>query len=117
MVTINQFIFLEHESRALFMTINYDEKRSFYRMSVDCQIEFSEPGSSEKFKGEGKNLSATGVKFITEHKLTEGQELDVIVHPVIQTVTPLTARAKVIRVIEDEENNKYIIGLSMEEVS
>lgn len=98
------------------MTVNYDEKRSFYRMSVDCHIEFSEPGSTEKFKGEGKNLSADGVKFITEHALTEGQQLDVTVHPVIQTVTPLTARAKVIRVLKDEDNDKYIVGLSLEEV-
>ena len=96
------------------MTVNYDEKRSFYRMSVDCLIEFSEPGSSEKFNGEGKNLSADGVKFITDHEVTEGQQLDVTVHPVIQTVTPLTAKAKVIRVVKD--NDKYIVGLSLEEV-
>lgn len=70
------------------MTINYDEKRSFYRMSVDCHVEFSIPGSSEKHTGEGKNLSANGVKFITDQKLSEGQELDVTIHPVIQTVTP-----------------------------
>ncbi|NOQ78272.1 MAG: hypothetical protein GQ546_02615 [Gammaproteobacteria bacterium] len=98
------------------MTINYDEKRSFYRMSVDCHIEFSEVGSSEKFKGDGKNLSADGVKFITDHELTEGQELDVIVHPVIQTVTPLTAKAKVVRVVKDEDSGKYIVGVSLEEV-
>ena len=99
------------------MTINYDEKRSFYRMSVDCHIEFSIAGSTEKHKGDGKNLSANGVKFITDQKLAEGQELDVIVHPVIQTVTPLKAKAKVVRVIHDEDNDQYIIGLSMEEVS
>ena len=98
------------------MTINYDEKRSFYRMSVDCSIEFSEEGSSEKYKGDGKNLSATGVKFITDHELVEGQELNVIVHPVIQTVTPLTAKAKVMRVVKDEDNDKYIVGLSLEQV-
>ncbi len=98
------------------MTINYDEKRSFYRMSVDCLIEFSAAGSAEKFKGEGKNLSASGVKFITDHELKEGQELDVIVHPVIQTVTPLSAKATVMRVVQDEDNNKYIVGLSLEQV-
>ncbi len=98
------------------MTVNYDEKRSFYRMSVDCRIEFSEPGGSEKFTGEGKNLSADGVKFITEHELTIGQALDVTVHPVIQTVTPLEAKAKVIRVLKDEDNDKYIVGLSLQEV-
>ncbi|MCW8928726.1 MAG: PilZ domain-containing protein [Gammaproteobacteria bacterium] len=98
------------------MTINYDEKRSFYRMSVDCHIEFSEEGSSDKYKGDGKNLSATGVKFITDHKLTEGQEINVTVHPVIQTVTPLTAKAKVMRVVKDEDNGKYIVGLSLEQV-
>jgi len=98
------------------MTINYDEKRSFYRMSVDCHIEFSISGSSEKYTGDGKNLSATGVKFITAQKLSEGQELDVTIHPVIQTVTPLTAKAKVVRALHDEENDQYIIGLSMEDV-
>lgn len=98
------------------MTINYDEKRSFYRMSVDCVVEFSVSGSSQKHKGDGKNLSANGVKFITDQKLTEGQDLDVTIQPVIQTVTPLTAKAKVVRVIHDEDNDQYIIGLSMEEV-
>ena len=98
------------------MTINYDEKRSFYRMSVDCHIEFSLSGASEKHRGEGKNLSANGVKFITDQRLSEGQELDVTVHPVIQTVTPLTTKAKVVRVDHDEENNQYIVGLSMEQV-
>ncbi len=98
------------------MTINYDEKRSFYRMSVDCHVEFSRPGNSEKFKGDGKNLSANGVNFITDEKLTEGEDLDVVVHPVIQTVTPLSAKAKVVRVVYDEDNDKYIVGLSMQEV-
>ena len=39
-----------------------------------------------------------------------------IVHPVIQTVTPLSAKAKVVRVVHDEDNGKYIVGLSMQEV-
>lgn len=98
------------------MTINYDEKRSFYRMSVDCHIEFSEEGSSETYKGDGKDLSATGVKFITDQELKEGQEINVKVHPVIQTVTPLKAKAKVMRVVKDEDNGKFIVGLSLEEV-
>ncbi len=99
------------------MSINYDEQRSFYRMSVDCQVEFSESGSSEKFSGEGKNLSADGVSFITEQPLTEGQELNIIVHPVIKTVTPLSAKATVVRVAEDKESKKYIVGMSLKEVS
>lgn len=98
------------------MTINYDEKRSFYRMSVDCHVEFTRSGSSEKFTGDGKNLSANGVKFITDEKLVEGDELDVVVHPVIQTVSPLSAKATVVRVVYDEDNGKYIVGLSMQEV-
>lgn len=99
------------------MSINYDDQRSFYRMSVDCHIEFSVQGGSEQYEGEGKNLSATGVNFITSHKLEEGQELDVIIHPVIKTVEPLSAKAKVVRVTEDEQNKKFIVGISLEEVS
>jgi len=99
------------------MTVDHDEQRSFYRMSVDCHVEFSVQGSSEKYQGEGKNLSATGVNFITDYKLEEGQSLDVIVHPVIKTVEPLSAKAKVVRVTEDEPNKKYIVGISLQEVS
>ncbi|MCN4144283.1 MAG: PilZ domain-containing protein [Thiohalomonas sp.] len=91
------------------MTINFDEKRSIYRKSVDCHIDFSEVGSSEKFKGDAKNLTAAGVNFITDHELTEGQELDVTVHPVIQ-------KAKVAHVVKDEDSGKYIVGVSLEEV-
>ncbi|MCP3852547.1 MAG: PilZ domain-containing protein [Gammaproteobacteria bacterium] len=98
------------------MSINYDEKRSFYRMSVDCHVEFSEEGSTDIHKGDGKNLSATGVKFITDHKLIEGQEIDVTVHPVIKTVIPLSAKAKVMRVVQDDDNGQYIVGLSLEQV-
>jgi c-di-GMP-binding flagellar brake protein YcgR len=98
------------------MAVNYDEKRSFYRMSVDCHIEFSEEGSSETYKGDGKDLSADGVRFITDHELTEGQQLNVIVHPVIKTVVPLSAKAKVIRVVKDESSGQYIVGVSLEEV-
>ena len=99
------------------MSIDFEEQRSFYRMSVDCHVEFSEQGKSEQYEGEGKNLSATGVNLITDHKLEKGQELDVIVHPVIKTVEPLSAKAKVVRVVEDEQNKKYIVGISLEEMS
>jgi len=41
---------------------------------------------------------------------------EVTVHPVIQTVTPLTAKAKVMRVVKDEDNGQFIVGLSLEQV-
>jgi len=98
------------------MAMNYDEKRSFYRMSVDCHVEFSEEGATEKYTGEGKDLSADGVKFITEHCLTEGQKLNIVVHPVIKTVVPLNAKAEVMRVAKDEQTGLYLVGVSLIEV-
>ena len=98
------------------MPINNDEQRSFYRMSVDCHIEFTMQGNSDKYEGEGRNLSATGVNFITEKKLMLGQVLDVIIHPVIKTMAPLNAKAEVVRVTEDETNRLYLVAISLKEV-
>lgn len=97
------------------MGINFNERRSFYRMTVNCCIEFTMQGISGTYTGKGKNLSAEGVKFITEHEVVEGQRLDIIVHPIVQMQEPLYAKARVVRVDKDQLANKYIVGLSLKD--
>jgi c-di-GMP-binding flagellar brake protein YcgR len=97
------------------MSLNYDEKRSFYRMSVNCHIEFSELDNPVVHKGDGKDLSATGVKFVTDYSLKEGQKLNVTIYSMTQDMTSLSAKAKVMRIVKD--GNRYIVGLSLEDVN
>ena len=99
------------------MSINFDERRSFYRMAVNCCIEYTICDEPVKHTAKGKNLSAEGVKFITDHEVVEGQNLDIIVYPIVQMHEPLYAKAKVVRVDKDQSANKYIVGVSMKETN
>lgn len=99
------------------MSINFNERRSFYRMAVNFCIEFTTSNDPKIYTGKGKNLSAAGLKLITEHEVVEGQNLDIIVHPVVQMREPLYTKARVVRVDKDQQANKYIVGLSMKELN
>ena len=94
--------------------INYDEKRDFQRMPVDCKVDFTLDGQREVFHGEGKDLSATGVTFVTDKELQPGSYININVHPFIKTVRPLSARAEVIRCSKDD--GVFIVGVKMEDV-
>ncbi len=96
------------------MAINYEEKRDFQRMPVECDITYTIAGSSVKCYGKGSDLSATGVMFSTDQDLAVGTELEVNIHPYIKTVQPLQAKARVIR--NDRQNGSYIIGIQMYDV-
>ena len=96
------------------MAINYEEKRDFKRMSVECDISYTLEGGSEKFYGKGSDLSATGVMFTTDQPLAKGARLDLSVHPYIKTVLPLQARATVIR--SEKQAEGYLIGVKLEQV-
>jgi PilZ domain len=96
------------------MTINYDEKRDFQRMPVECDVSYIVEGSTEKFFGKGTDLSATGVMFLADQDLPLGSILEINVHPYIKTVRALTAKAEVIRNTKDGDS--YIIGVKMFDV-
>lgn len=96
------------------MVINYDEKRDFQRMPVECDVSYTLEGSSEKFYGKGSDLSAAGVMFSTEKDLPLGTTLDLHVLPYIKTVQALTAKAEVIR--NEKLDDGYLIGVKMFDV-
>lgn len=97
------------------MVINYDEKRDFQRMPVECDISYSLEGSSEKFTGKGSDLSAAGVMFSSDKEIPLGTIIDISVHPYIKSVQDLTAKAEVIR--NNKQGDSYIIGVKMFDVT
>ncbi|MFK5891942.1 MAG: PilZ domain-containing protein [Pseudomonadota bacterium] len=96
------------------MTINYDEKRDFQRMTVECDVSYIVEGTTEKFSGKGTDLSATGVMFSASQDLALGTILEIHIHPYIKTVRSLTAKAEVIR--NSKEGDSFIIGVKMYDV-
>ncbi len=79
------------------MSIQYDEKRDFIRMSTEHALEFREVGSGETRQGTCHNLSATGILFSCDEYLAEGIQLEVGITPQVSVVSPFSAVVEVIR--------------------
>ncbi|MGM0413207.1 MAG: PilZ domain-containing protein [Pseudomonadota bacterium] len=92
----------------------HSEKRDFIRMEVDCEVEFRPAGASAMEQGRGRDLSATGVSFLAERELAEGETLEVRVLPVRPGVSPLHAEATVVRVEPEGEGHR--IGCRIERI-
>jgi len=54
-----------------------DDVRDFRRMAIDCALEFRPSDGGETKTGTARDLSATGVAFITATPPAEGDELEV----------------------------------------
>jgi hypothetical protein len=59
------------------INIGTKEKRDFIRMNIDTEIKCKIRGTKEEFTGKCKNLSHTGLQFLTSKHLKEGTEIDV----------------------------------------
>ena len=51
------------------MVREYDEKRDFIRVTVDCELTYIEPHKGQEELGTAKNLSGRGLLFIAEREL------------------------------------------------
>ncbi|WP_455205708.1 PilZ domain-containing protein [Kaarinaea lacus] len=92
------------------MTISYDEKRDFYRMSTDSTITFREQGSDQSHQGRCINLSASGVLFMSEQRLEPGTIVHINITPDKAVVPPLEATIEVVRAQLDSDEGYAIAG-------
>ncbi len=82
--------------------IDYSEKRDFLRMSIDCELSFSEAGNSKRYQGNVINLSSKGILFTSSQKFAEGSTLEIILTPSNSATPPMEANVVVTRVISNE---------------
>ena len=77
--------------------LDYDEKRSYPRMQVDCPASFRL--ASERTPGGAivKNLSGGGLLMWIDRALAPGAEVDIVITPYSPITPPLTARLEAIR--------------------
>ena len=78
--------------------IDYAEKRDFLRMPIDCELSFSESGSTRQYQGNVINLSSKGILFTSSEKFEEGTILDIILTPSNSATPPMEASVTVARV-------------------
>ncbi|GAB6042493.1 PilZ domain-containing protein [Endothiovibrio diazotrophicus] len=96
------------------MSHEYDEKRNFFRMTVDSPMTFRIEGSDQACHGIAKDLSAIGMLFLSEQGAPVGAKVEVSMGSKDSLVPPLRARGKVLRV-STVEGNQYEIGIRIDE--
>ncbi len=94
----------------------YEEKRDYIRMFVDAQVEVFDPDSGQSFMGDSKNLSASGVAFVSDQQFDVGQKLSVKISSTQSKLPPLTADFIVSR-CDITDNNLFKTAGSIENVN
>ena len=99
------------------MTREYDEKRDFIRIDIDCEFVFKKVDSDEEeLTGQVSNLSGRGMMFICETELEKGCTLEVNIKPSNILTPPLHANVKVVRVIKQRHADGFEIGAVIREI-
>lgn len=93
---------------------DHAERRDFIRMAVNAELRFGTCGGELSSKGHTRNLSATGIQFVTENEVQPGAELELEVLSENGRVPPLRAKVAVIRV--DRSDDGLVVAAQMLEV-
>lgn len=90
------------------MTTDYSEKRDYYRMNVQCELQFRPHSSSEYLYGNCLNLSTGGIAFSADEFIATGSEVEIWITPEEAVVPPLHATVEVLR--STEINQQHFIA-------
>ena len=82
--------------------VDYAEKRDFLRMPIDCELNFSETGSSKQYTGNVINLSSKGILFTSSSEFPPGSKLDITLTPSNSMTPPMEATVVVMRVVNND---------------
>jgi hypothetical protein len=89
---------------------DYDEKRDFIRISVDCEIQFKAEGAQQMETGHLSNLSGRGMMFIAARQMPLETRLEVRIEADNNVTAPLHALVRVVRVVKQRRSEAYEIG-------
>lgn len=92
------------------MPRDYDEKRDYVRVEVDCDVFYNEQDSDEKYHGRVKNLSGRGMMFTSEIGIPAETLLEVRIAPQNDLTSPLHALVRVVRLAKQRHGTGYEIG-------
>jgi c-di-GMP-binding flagellar brake protein YcgR len=95
--------------------LEYDEKRNYIRMEVDCDITYKIADSETLYQGRCTSISGAGVSFIADQFLTPGKAMEINVIPKNAITPPMTAFIEVIRCTK-QDNNNYEIAATIQSI-
>ncbi|MDH5571343.1 MAG: PilZ domain-containing protein [Gammaproteobacteria bacterium] len=91
------------------MATDYSEKRNFFRMNMECNMNYSVNGSGEQKCGNIKNLSGDGVSFLIDQAVEEGTEIHIAITPENTVTPPLNITVEVLR-CDQTSNDVYEVA-------
>lgn len=94
---------------------DYDEKRDFTRMGMECPATFCIEGEETSYQATATDLSATGLQLSCVTAVAEGVVMMVEMRPEQAIVPPLQAKAEVVRCL-DNGSGSYQLGLKILEM-
>ena len=72
---------------------DYEELRDFHRMAIDCVVEYRPVEGGNTIKARARDLSATGIAFLTDSPPARGSELELridsgtnLLHAIVEVV-------------------------------
>ena len=77
-------------------------------MPVNAELTYHIQGEDQAYTGNCKDLSHTGIFFITEQSLSKGQTLEITIDAKYSTFEPMKATVEVMRV--ESSDNKFSVG-------
>ena len=102
------------------MTREYDEKRDFIRIDIDCEIVYKnsdlEGSAEEESTGQVSNLSGRGLMFISDTELEKNITLEINIKPSNILTPSLHANVKVVRVVKQRHADGFEIGAVIKEI-
>jgi hypothetical protein len=98
-------------------TRNYEEKRRFIRMLVDCEVALQHAAGGKRFSGAGKNLSANGILFHTDQPLQPGDRLHMRIEASRVLLSVLDAAIEVVRVQALEDGRSYAVASAIQAIN
>ncbi len=92
--------------------LEYDEKRDYIRMDVDCDISYKLADSGATKTGHCTSLSGAGISFIADSSYEAGLAMEVNIIPKNASTPPMTAFIEVVRSTQQDDNS-YEIAASI----
>lgn len=95
--------------------LEYDEKRNYIRMEVDCDMTYKLADSDEIFQGRCSSISGAGVSFIAEQFFAPGKAMEINITPQSFVTPPMTAFIEIVRSAK-RDDGRYEIAASIKSI-
>lgn len=95
--------------------LEYDEKRNYIRMNVDCELTYKLADAKQLHTGTCTSISGSGVSFTAEKAFEPGKAMEVNIMPKNNITPSMTAFIEVVRTSELEDG-KFEIAATIKSI-